>query len=251
MNRRSFLAGIGLITAGAVTGTAAGALAEPALATPGPTSRTFVPSDQKKAFAPSVTFRTAPSNKLIALTIDDGPTAEWTPQVLAMLARRGVPATFFVVGSRAAHDFRLLQQAAHAGHEIGNHTWEHIDLTQHDAKLVNDSLERTHASIEKTTGRPPAVCRPPYGRIDTVGLGACAALGYEVAMWSDHVTGSNAKADVNTVLRQISPGSIVLAHDGGPEPTMTLMAQLDRLVGSLLDRGFSFATFPQLLSARD
>lgn len=196
-----------------------------------------------------MTFRTAPSDKMVALTVDDGPTAEWTPQVLAMLARRQVPATFFVVGGRAAREPRLLQQAADAGHNIGNHTWEHLDLTQHDAKLVHDSLERTHALIEETTGRPPTMCRPPYGRIDTVGLGVCATFGYGVAMWSDHVTGRYAKADVDTVLRQVSPGSIVLAHDGGPEPNMSLMAQLDRLVGSLLDAGFTFATLPQLLSA--
>lgn len=248
MDRRRFLAGIGLVTAGVVTGTAAGAIAEPALAAPGPTARTFVPSDERKALAPSVTFRTAPSTKVVALTIDDGPTGEWTPQVLAMLERRKAPATFFVVGSRAAHDPLLIQQAAHAGHEIGNHTWEHADLTQHDELFVRDSLERTHEFIVKTTGHPPTVCRPPYGRIDTVGLGACATLGYDVAMWSDHVTGSNAKADVDRVLRHVSAGSIVLAHDGGPEPTVTLMAQLDRLVGSLQDAGYTFATFGQLLA---
>jgi peptidoglycan-N-acetylglucosamine deacetylase len=249
VDRRGFLAGIGLVAAGTVVGTGAGVLAEPALADAGPVARTFRPSGQTAAFAPTVAFRTAPSEKLVALTIDDGPTEEWTPQVLAMLAKHGVRATFFVVGSRAASDPLLVQRAAHAGHDIGNHTWAHSDLTKHEDRFVRDSLERTHELIETTTGRPPTVCRPPYGRIDSVGLGACAALGYDVAMWSDHITGSNAKGDVDTVLRQVSAGSIVLAHDGGPEPNATLMAQLDRLVGSLHDAGFSFATFGQLLSA--
>ena len=58
-------------------------------------------------------------------------------------------------------------------------------------------------------------------------------------VWSNHVTGSNARGDVDTTLREASPGSIVLAHDGGSEPNASLMQQLDRLVGTMTDTGYS------------
>ena len=91
--------------------------------------------------------------------------------------------------------------------------------------------------------------RPPFGRIDSVGLAVCAGLHYGVTLWSQHVTGSKPHGDVDIILREGSPGSIVLAHDGGPEPNVNLMPQLDRLVASMTDRGYQFVTVSELLSA--
>ena len=248
MERRSFLAGIGLVGLGAVAGAAVGYEVEPALASESPVARTASVARGPGGVAATVTFRAAPSEPVVALTIDDGPTAKWTPQVLAILQRHGVVATFFLVGRRLAADPISAQRAAGAGHELGNHTWAHSDLTHYNATFVRDSLARTHEEIERATGRVPVLCRPPYGRIDSVGLGVCAALGYGVAMWSSHVTGAYAEGDVTRVLRDISPGSVVLSHDGGPEPNNALMRQLDRLVGSLIDDGYRFTTLSTLLS---
>jgi peptidoglycan-N-acetylglucosamine deacetylase len=250
MHRRAFLAGTGLVAAGAIPGTGIGLLMEPALATESPTARTATPCGLHDARVTSVRFREHPADRLVALTIDDGPTATWTPTVLDILARRAVPATFFLVGERAQAQPELPRRAAAAGHELGNHTWAHTDLTHLDEGAARDALQRTHDLIAKLTGREPTLCRPPYGRIDSVGLLVCAAMGYNVMLWSDHVTGSNAKADVTRVLRQATPGSIMLAHDGGPEPNATLMAQIDRLVGSMTEAGYSFVTVTQLLAAR-
>jgi peptidoglycan-N-acetylglucosamine deacetylase len=169
--------------------------------------------------------------------------------VLAILARRGVQATFFLVGQRAKSQPDLVRRAAAAGHELGNHTWAHTDLTHLNEASARGALERTHEFIVGLTGRAPTLCRPPYGRIDSVGLEVCAALKYGVALWSDHVTGSNARANVDTVLRQATPGSIVLAHDGGSEPNAALMTQLDRLIGAMADEGYTFVTVSQLLAA--
>jgi peptidoglycan/xylan/chitin deacetylase (PgdA/CDA1 family) len=249
VRRRSFLAGLGFVSAGTVVGAAAGFSAEPALATESPTARTARPGGQTAAFTSTVTFRTAPSAKLLALTIDDGPTALWTPKMLAVLARHDVRATFFLVGKRLSADPDPTRAAASAGHEFGNHTWEHADLTRRGAASVHESLQRNHELIMSVTGAEPTLCRPPYGRIDSVGLAVCAALGYDVALWSDHITGSNPGGDVTTTLHQASAGSIVLAHDGGPEPNEKLVSQLDRLIGGLKDAGFTFATVSQLLAA--
>ena len=87
------------------------------------------------------------------------------------------------------------------------------------------------------------------GGADSVGLAECARLNYVVMLWSAGVTGRNAKVDVDETLQRASPGSIVLAHDGGPQPNGTLMRQLDRLVGSMMDAGYVFVTGSELLAA--
>ena len=248
MDRRGFLAGAGLVAVGGAAETGAGIAAWQGTAAEGPAARTAAPAGPG-AYAASVTFRAAPSARIVALTIDDGPTRDWTPQVLAILRRYGARATFFRVGKRALAAPDLVVQTAEAGHEQGNHTWAHDDLTQHDEAFVAGTLERTHEFLANLTGRPPALCRPPYGRIDSVGLAVCAGLHYGVTLWSHHVTGGNPRGGVNTILRQASPGSIVIAHDGGSEPNASLMRQLDRLVASLTNAGYRFVTVSELLAA--
>jgi peptidoglycan/xylan/chitin deacetylase (PgdA/CDA1 family) len=71
---------------------------------------------------------------------------------------------------------------------------------------------------------------------------------YGVALWSHHITGSNPRGGVNLILGHATPGSIVLAHDGGPEPDTALIRQLDRLVGSMTDEGYRFVTVSELLT---
>jgi peptidoglycan-N-acetylglucosamine deacetylase len=249
MNRRRFLAGIGLFAAGGGAGADIGFAAGSAVTAEGPTARTASPAGPG-SYLTTVTFRTAPAARLVALTIDDGPTREWTPQLLAILRQRGAKATFFRVGQRAQAAPGLVAQTADEGHEQGNHTWAHDDLTRHGEAFDRDTLDRAHELLATLAGRAPTLCRPPYGRIDSVGLAVCAGLRYGVTLWSEHVTGSNAEGDVDLVLRQASPGSIVLAHDGGPEPNASLMRQLDRLVGSMTDAGYRFVTASELLAAR-
>jgi peptidoglycan-N-acetylglucosamine deacetylase len=248
MDRRTFLARSSLVTAGGAAGAAVGIAVEHVLDIEGPTARTARPAGPGE-FRTPVTFRTAPAGRFVALTIDDGPTPEWTPQVLKILRRYRARATFFRVGERAQAAPGLVVQTADEGHDQGNHTWAHSDLTQHDEAFDRTSLARTHELLANLTGREPAFCRPPYGRIDSVGLAVCAGVPYGVTLWSQHITGSNARADVDSTLRQASPGSIVLAHDGGPEPNTTLMQQLDRLVGSMTDAGYKFITVSELMAS--
>jgi len=248
VDRRRFLTRTGLVTVGVAAAAGTGFAAEPTLAPEGPTARTAVPAGPG-TYATAVTFRTTPSAKLVALSIDDGPTTEWTPQVLELLRRHDAKATFFRVGKRALAAPGLTARTADEGHEQGNHTWAHDDLTRHDETFARATLERTQELLTKLTGREPTLCRPPYGRIDSVGLEICAGLHYDVALWSHHVTGSNPAGGVNRILRQATPGSIILVHDGGPEPNAGLMKQLDRLVASMTDTGYRFVTVSELLAA--
>lgn len=247
IDRRRLLVGAGLVTVGGVAGAAASVPVQAAVAAPGPTTRTAIP-DGAGTFQTTVTFRTTPDTKLIALTIDDGPTREWTPAMLALLQRHGAKATFFRVGQRALAAPGLVEQTAAEGHEQGNHTWAHHDLTEGSHTADRGSLLRTHELLTRLTGQAPVLCRPPYGRIDSVGLDVCAGMRYGVALWSHHITGSNPSGGVDLVLGHATPGSIVLAHDGGPEPNAALIRQLDRLVGSMTHEGYRFVTVSQLLA---
>jgi peptidoglycan/xylan/chitin deacetylase (PgdA/CDA1 family) len=244
--RRSFLAGAGLFAAGGAVGAVFGpGLEGTAVAA---TARTAAPPGPG-TYAATVVFRAAPAARLVALTIDDGPHREWTPRMLAILRRHHARATFFRVGKRARAAADLVRQTADEGHEQGNHTWAHDDLTRHDEAFDRATLERTHELLAGLAGREPGLCRPPYGRIDSVGLAVCARLHYGVTLWSQHVTGSNPRGDVDKILRQASPGSIVLVHDGGPEPNLRLITQLDRLLGSMTEHGYRFVPVSDLLAA--
>ena len=246
-DRRRFLTGAGLVTAGGVAGAVVGGPVQQAVAVEAPTARTAIPAGTG-TFAATVTFRTAARSRLIALTIDDGPTKDWTPPMLALLRAHGARATFFRVGERAQANPGLIEQTAAEGHEQGNHTWAHHDLTAGSQSADQDSLKRTHELLTKLTGQEPSLCRPPYGRIDSVGLEVCSGMHYSVALWSHHITGSNPAGGVNLILGHATPGSIVLAHDGGPEPNAALVRQLDRLVGSMTDEGYRFVTVSELLA---
>jgi peptidoglycan/xylan/chitin deacetylase (PgdA/CDA1 family) len=208
-----------------------------------------VPADNSLPCEVRVIYRTAPTEPLVALTFDDGPTRTWTPQVLEVLARHEAKATFFVIGEHLAAAPQIALAAAKAGHQLGNHTWAHSNLTSHSEAFIRDSLRRTHQLITKVTGKAPNVLRPPWGRIDTLGLLACSELAYDVVLWSSHVTGSNATADAATTVRTATPGSIVLAHDGGSEPSTRLVRAIDGMLTSLRSKGFRFVTMEQLIAA--
>jgi peptidoglycan-N-acetylglucosamine deacetylase len=100
----------------------------------------------------------------VRLTFDDGPNRTATPEILETLAAHGVTATFFVVGQMAAANPALVRREGREGHIIGNHSWDHPDLTQLDRAQVESELQDTNDVIEQVTGTTPTRWRPPYGR---------------------------------------------------------------------------------------
>ena len=101
--------------------------------------------------------------KGIALTIDDGPSPEYTPQVLRLLEKYKVTATFSMIGLEVAAYPGLVREVAAAGHTIANHTWSHPDLARLAPVTVADQINRATDAIHKVTGREPALFRAPYG----------------------------------------------------------------------------------------
>jgi peptidoglycan/xylan/chitin deacetylase (PgdA/CDA1 family) len=185
----------------------------------------------------------------VALTFDDGPMPNWTPRVLQALARHNVPATFFVKGVNVQR-----HGAAHRSsmqiHELGNHTWDHPDLSRLDYARCRDQLERTSAIIEKVYGRRPTLFRPPYGHLAGSSLLAAAELGLTTVLWSAQMNEKRFEAKPSGIVAYVRaaarPGSIILAHDTGPSNRLVTIDNLDAIITGLQSDGFAFTTVSRL-----
>jgi peptidoglycan/xylan/chitin deacetylase (PgdA/CDA1 family) len=124
----------------------------------------------------------------VAVSFDDGPHPYYTPKVLNILKRRGVPATFFTIGIHPQAYADLVRRARDEGHEIGNHTWSHPDLSQVTQREADWQLSRTHDVLGEIPGQPPTLFRPPYGKLDCVGL---RRRGAWRGTWSRYAPGSH------------------------------------------------------------
>jgi peptidoglycan/xylan/chitin deacetylase (PgdA/CDA1 family) len=144
--------------------------------------------------------------------------------VLDALADHDAGATFFQMGKAVLKEPALTAEVHAAGHEIASHTAEHTDITDLSYEQIWENLTLTHDAIAEVTGVPPTLLRPPYGRIDSLGLFAAAELGYRVALWSHHLPTSGAESTVDHNVASASPGMIILCHDGRGTPEESLSA---------------------------
>jgi peptidoglycan/xylan/chitin deacetylase (PgdA/CDA1 family) len=195
--------------------------------------------------------------RLVALTFDDGP-SEWTPAVLDLLERHRMGATFFVVGRYVDARPELVRRMASAGHELGNHTYDHVDAAhERDEEVLRDQLARTSSSIAAATGTPARLVRPPYGKdvCRVARLGAEAGLEptilWSVQAWDWDET--PAEEIAGHVLRGVHPGAIVVLHDGVPPNEdrsrgPTVLA-LETILPALEADGYEAVTVSALLAA--
>jgi peptidoglycan/xylan/chitin deacetylase (PgdA/CDA1 family) len=189
------------------------------------------------------------------LTFDDGPHPQATPAVLEVLARHGAPATFFLVGQRAAVERGLVADVLRAGHAIGNHSSDHgYGHFFRGRRHLRDWVADSEALLEDVTGRPTAGFRPPAG-VRTPELGwALAELGVPLVMW--RVRFFDAVVPwrplwAHASLRMTPPGAIVLLHDGQPAGRLPgFLATLDSYLAEARQRGFIFAALSRTLLQR-
>ncbi|MGR7997327.1 polysaccharide deacetylase family protein [Xanthobacter sp. ZOL 2024] len=184
----------------------------------------------------------------IAITFDDGPNPETTPKLMKILAARGVKATFFVVGTRASENPELLRQMAAAGHEIGNHSWNHPQLPKVSEAEADRQIQMTSDAIRAATGAAPVYLRPPYGAMSQ-GLRRHIENKFGLAMvyWSaDSLDWKNrdAQAIYDKVMAQTRPGGIILMHD----IHATTVAAVPRVLDALQAKGYHFVTVSQLIA---
>ena len=198
-----------------------------------------------------VIWKAPTTEKLIALTFDDGPMPTYTPTILDILAEKKVRATFMVVGERVEANPGLFRRELAGRHEIGNHTWSHQVLPFTDRDGVDREMRRTDEIIEKLSGKRPTLFRPPRGCISGDCLTVAARLDYDVLMWSLqlHEDAFDAAGNVTYVADRLVPGTILLAHDYGNASRAVGLKALPDLIDAVRARGYEFVTASELLSA--
>ncbi|WP_078862599.1 glycosyltransferase [Streptomyces sp. NRRL F-5123] len=201
------------------------------------------------AATPARTAR--PRARTIALTFDDGPDPRWTPQILAVLRRHHVHATFFVVGTEVAAHPALVRQIAADGNQIGIHTFTHANLGAIPAWQRSLELREAQLALAGATGQTSYLLRPPYSSSnealndhDWESVETAGEHGYLTVLStqdSEDWQRPGADAIVANATPHGSAGQILLMHDGGGDRSQTVAA-LDRLLPQLTARGYRFAT---------
>jgi peptidoglycan-N-acetylglucosamine deacetylase len=182
--------------------------------------------------------------KAIALTIDDGPSPVYTPQVLQLLAQYRVTATFSMIGTQVAAYPQLVRKVADAGHVIANHTWTHANLPGLSAPNVASQMTRASAAIQAAAGAAPRLFRAPYGAWSPAVIQQCERMQMVPLDWSVDPrdwSRPGVASIVSNIMANTRPGSIILEHDGGGNRSQTVAA-LRIVLPRLLAAGFRFET---------
>ncbi|MDF2374664.1 MAG: polysaccharide deacetylase family protein [Verrucomicrobiales bacterium] len=192
-------------------------------------------------------FKIQTSEKVIAITFDDGPHGVNTPRLLDMLKKRNVKATFYVVGNMVKYNPQLLRRMIAEGHEIGNHTVTHGTLSKMSDAALRKELQDAHDMIVAETGVAPRSMRPPGGAIknDQKKL-MLKEFGYPTILWSvDPEDWKKPGASVVTsrLVNGAKPGGILLVHDLHASTVDAMPSTLDQL----LAKGYRFVTVSELI----
>ncbi len=192
--------------------------------------------------APLRRVTTTSGMKTLVLTFDDGP-SEYTPQLLHVLAEHNVPATFFVLGENALARPDLVRAITEAGHDVASHGWSHTAFTELDANGLSSEIRRTCDMIRELTGTDCRDVRPPYGRYDGKAVNYLARQDLVTWLWTSEARDYEPTVSVDQIVRNtlgsLSPGGIVLMHDGGGDRSKTVHA-LPRIIDGARDRGYRF-----------
>jgi len=184
----------------------------------------------------------------IAMTFDDGPSAENTPRLLEMLKQRNIKATFFLIGQNVASNPDLVRRILAEGHEIGNHSWTHPQLSKLSDQRVSSEITKTQDAIKDASGFTPTLLRPPYGAITPRQREWIEnQFGLSIILWSvDPFDWKRPGASVITqrILTETRSGAIILSHDIHKQTVDAMPATLD----GLMRKGFKFVTVSQLIA---
>jgi len=194
------------------------------------------------------------TGKRLALTYDDGPNDPHTKRLLDVLAKHGIKATFFMIGSYVEKRPDIVRTVAEAGHEIGNHTWSHPNLIWCSSGQVRSELERTAIILDDTVGPYSKLFRTPFGGRRPGSLRVVKKMGLTPVMWSVSAYDwslPTADAIEKKVWSQVSGGDVILMHDGshrgfGWERGNTVAAT-DAVIARAKNEGYSFCTISEMM----
>jgi peptidoglycan-N-acetylglucosamine deacetylase len=197
-----------------------------------------------KKFFPSVLCNMRDEN--IHLTFDDGPHPIATPLVLRELRAHNIQATFFLLGQNALKYPDLVQQIHADGHQIANHSFTHTNLVFKNKMLLQDEIQRTKETLEKSIGTHSSYFRPPYGYFDWQTLKVLREYGLICVLWDVDSKDYQLRFTsdiVNRVNRTVTNGSILLFHDNSLTSGKT-ETYLPALLDHLINKNFTFKTLP-------
>ena len=203
----------------------------------------------------------------VALSFDDGPDAKWTPRILDILKQKGVKATFVIIGSAAAEHVGVLQRVFKEGHEIGNHTWSHPDISEISAAQLDLEVKLTGRLFASKLGVQPLYFRPPYdideepdtddqaAPVVSIQREGYTIIGNKIDTddWNEHPRKTPTEI-AQSVLAQLDTmkvkpqfrGSIILMHDGGGDRQATVNA-LPVLIDTLRAHGYKIVQVSALM----
>lgn len=193
------------------------------------------------------------TDKIVAITFDDGPDPEYTPRVLELLAQYDAKATFFIIGQNAEKNPELVLRQYEEGHELANHTFTHPWTTS--VPKLDKELKQTNEIIFSITGFRPTLFRPVGGQYTDDMISTAVKNGFKVVMWSWHQdtedwANPGVQKIVDTVLTGTKPGNVILFHDAGGDRRQTLQA-LDKILPELKKQGYQFVTISELLEYKN
>ncbi len=192
-------------------------------------------------------MRGGPHRRQIALTFDDGPHPVYTLQLLNILRRTHTPATFFVVGEQVEKFPGLVQLEVTEGHEVADHTYDHVNLAIIPPELIAYEVQRCNTAITHATGAPVRFFRPPGGEYNGETVREVSKHGFITTLWTNdpgdfsHPPASAIQAHV---IAHLENGGIILLHDGIPQTLEALPA----IIAEAKRRGFQFVTVSRLSS---
>ena len=190
-----------------------------------------------------------PKGKYVALTFDDGPSDDVTPNILKTLKKYDAKATFYMLSNSAARYPEIAKQVADEGHEIANHSVSHANLNAVNKKRIESEVTSSVKTIEEATGVKPKTFRPPYGEYNKKVIDLAEKTDQTIILWSIDTLDWKYR-NANRVLERTKfakPGSIILMHDIHP----TTADALPKILKHLSDEGFEFVTVSELLPLLD
>jgi peptidoglycan/xylan/chitin deacetylase (PgdA/CDA1 family) len=190
-------------------------------------------------------WRGDPTRKEIALTFDDGPHPSFTPRLLDLLQQLHVKATFFLVGKKVDQAPQIVARIAQEGHEVANHTYDHINLGKVSPEIVEAEIRRGNEAIYRACGKQPTLFRPPGGHHEEKVLQAAEKLNMITILWTeDPADFANPGADIieERIFKKLGNGADILLHDG-IEQTLQMLPDL---VARLRQEGYRFITMKEM-----
>lgn len=209
-------------------------------------SRTF-------QFFGSITPRINTNEKFIALTFDDGPTVNGTPEILKILDETQVKATFFLIGAELEQNLAEGRKIVAAGHEIGNHSYSHIRMLLVSPSFVQEEIEKTDRLIRESGYSKEIHFRPPYCKKLFTLPWYLSQTGRKTITWdvepdSDPKIAADSRKIVEVTRTDARPGSIILLHAMYPNRQPSLQA-VRGIIETLKQDGYRFTTVSELLTA--